>query len=338
MIGVPTETVSRPFAQALVDAGARDPRIVCVSNDLTTSCEMDEFRSTFPDRFLSLGMAEQNIGGVLSGLAREGLVPVYASFAVFATRRPYEQIALNVAYPALPVRIFGFLPGLSTPGGVTHQAIDDIGLMRQLPNMTVIEVADAMEIATLWPALEDVAGPVYCRMLRGEVRRRFREPFTLGHARTLAHGRDALLITSGLMTELGTAIVDHARSRGVSIGHIHVSTLKPFPTDEICEAISSTNTGVVTAENHLRVGGLGSIVAELIADRGLGRPLTRVGIDDTFACGGSTGYLFSRFGLDEAAIAAAIDRLIPHAGLRDTMTARRRREHADPAGSEAEAL
>lgn len=313
--------VARPFARALVAQAAEDPRLVCVTNDLTASCEADDFRAAYPERYLSLGMAEQNIAGVLSGLAREGMIPVYPTFAVFATRRPYEQIALNIAYPALPVRIFGFLPGLSTPGGATHQSIDDVALMRQLPNMTVLEVGDATEVETVWQAIADIPGPVYCRMLRGEVRRQFTTPLVVGGVRTLAHGTDAVLVTSGLMTELGTAVVDHARAQGIQISHLHVATHKPFPADLLSAAISASRSGVVTAENHLRGGALGSAVAELIAEGGLGKRLARVGIDDSFAVGGGREYLFGRFGISGQSIAGALDTIIPGADLGRTFAA-----------------
>jgi transketolase len=311
--------VTRPFASSLVAQAAVDERIVCVTNDLTSSCEADDFRASYPERYLSLGMAEQNIAGLLSGLAREGMVPVYPTFAVFATRRPYEQIALNIAYPALPVRIFGFLPGLLTPGGATHQAIDDLGLMRALPNMTVLEVADATEIETLWAAIADLPGPVYCRMLRGQVRRQFAGRFELGRVRVLADGDDAVLLTSGLATQQGAEVVAHARRQGVQLGHLHVATLKPFPSQAVSSAISKARFGVVTAENHLRVGALGSAVAELIAEQALGKRLVRVGIDDTFAEGGSQEYLFARYGISRQSIAAALDLIIPHADLSRTL-------------------
>ncbi len=330
--------VARPFARSLVAQAAADERIVCVTNDLTSSCEADDFKARYPERYLSLGMAEQNIAGVLSGLAREGMIPVYPTFAVFATRRPYEQIALNIAYPALPVRIFGFLPGLLTPGGVTHQAIEDLALMRALPNMTVLEVGDATEIETLWPAIADLPGPVYCRMLRGQVRRQFASPLELGQVRVLANGDDAVLLTSGLSTGLGAAVVAHARDQDIHLNHIHVATLKPFPEQAVSAAISRTRFGVVTAENHLRVGALGSAVAELIAERALGKRLVRVGIDDTFAAGGGQEYLFSRYGISSQGIAAALDLIVPDADLRRTLPERPSGEPRPSSGSPVEAL
>lgn len=307
------DIVTRPFAAALLDYARHDERVVCVTNDLTVSCEADEFRALFPDRYLSLGMAEQNLMGVLSGLAREGMIPVYTSFAVFVTRRPYEQLALNIAYPALPVRLFGFLPGLSTPGGVTHQSTDDLSLMRTLPNMTVLEVGDATEIETIRPVLESLPGPVYCRMLRGDVKRQFSTPFDLHNPRVLATGTDVVLISSGLMTELTAEVVSGARTAGVDVGHIHVSVLKPLASGPLATAISGAKYGVVTIENHLRSGGLGSAIAELIADEGLGRKLVRIGINDTFTCGGERDYLFERFGLGRNDIVKALCSLIPGA-------------------------
>ena len=143
------EIISKPFATALVEHGKKHKDVVVITNDLTASCEADEFAAAFPDRAFKGGMAEQNLALTLSGFAREGMRPIYPSFAVFTTRRPYEQIALSIAYPNLPVRLVGFLPGLTTPGGVSHQAIDDIGLMKQLPNMTVIEASDASDMSSI---------------------------------------------------------------------------------------------------------------------------------------------------------------------------------------------
>lgn len=305
------EVVSRPFARSFAEYAATDERVVCVTNDLTTSCEADEFRERFPDRFMSLGMAEQNIAGVLSGLAREGLIPVYPTFAVFATRRPYEQIAMNVAYPGLPVRIFGFLPGLSTPGGVTHQSIDDIALMSALPNMTVLEVGDATEIESVWDAIKEIPGPVYCRMLRGEVPRLFTTNLKVGEIREVCPGADVLVITTGLMTERATPTIAGLRAQGFGIRHVHLSTIKPFPADALARIISQTHYGVVTVENHLRFGGLAAATSAVIAERGLKRRLVPVAIPDTFATSGDMGYLFERFGLGPREMESAITSLLP---------------------------
>lgn len=295
-------TRSKPYGEAFRAYGHRRESAVCVTNDLTVSCEADLFRDEFPDRYFSLGMAEQNLVGVLAGLAREGLQPFYPTFSVFGTRRPYEQIALSVAYPALPVRIIGFLPGLTTPGGVTHQSTDDIALMSQLPNMTVLEVADATEATTVLDIIDEISGPVFCRMPRGQVPVLFDTPMQFNTARSMADGDELLLISTGAATEVTMAARELLSAAGVSAGHLHVSTLKPF-TDPLVQQRLSQAKHVVTVENHLIRGGLGTAVAETIAEGGFGAHLHRIGIADTFTHGGSKDYLFQYYGLSAVNVA-----------------------------------
>lgn len=309
MSGTPI-TVSRPFGRTFVEYGRVNERTVCLTNDLTKSCEVDDFREAFPERHFSFGMAEQNLIGVMGGMAREGLVPFFPTFGVFATRRPYEQVALSIAYPALRARLIGFLPGLSTPGGATHQSIDDIGLMRQLPNMTVLEMGDATEIETLWPVLDQLDGPVYCRMLRGEVVRLFESPLELGRARRMTDGHDVAVLTSGLATQATLSAIEAAQTAGIDVAHWHVATLKPFDDPALLEAIGSVRFGVVTVENHLATGGLGTAVAEAIAENGLGCRLIRVAINNTFSQGGSRDYLFEAHGVGPRHVLDAIGRLV----------------------------
>jgi transketolase len=296
-VGEPLSVVTRPFAQAFVNYAHERPQVVCLTNDLTVSVEADAFRATFPDRYYSMGMAEQNLISAAGGMAREGLVPFYPTFSVFATRRPYEQIALSVAYPNLPVRIMGFLPGLTTPGGVTHQATDDIALMRGLPNMTVLELGDATEVESVWPVFDQVPGPVFCRVPRGEVPRLFDEPIILNRARVLEEGRDVLVLTAGITTQTSLPAIRALRAVGIDVGHLHISTLKPLTDSTVLEHIGRARRGIVTVENHLVHGGLGSAIAEVIAERGIGTRLVRVGIRDTFTHGGSTAYLFEYYRL-----------------------------------------
>jgi transketolase len=297
---------TKPYGTAFTEYSRTHLNVVCVTNDLTASCEADEFRAQFPERYFSLGMAEQNLAGVLAGLAREGFTPFYPSFSVFATRRPYEQIALSIAYPGLPVRLVGFLPGLTTPGGVTHQSIDDIALMSQLPNMTVIEVGDATEAKTVLDAIDTIEGPVFLRMLRGEVPVLFDSPFEFRKARQLAEGNEVLVLSCGVQTEAAMRVVAKAREAGVDAGLMHISTLKPFDDPDVLEGIARAKT-VVTAENHLVRGGLGTSVAEVIAEGGWGTRLIRVGIQNTFTHGGGKDYLFDYYGIAERYIAAAVE-------------------------------
>ena len=159
----------KPYGRALVEAARHRPEILCLSGDLTKQTEVDLFQAEFPERFIHGGMAEANMMGMAGALARCGYLPFVHTFGVFATRRPYDQIANAIAYPNLPVRIIGFMPGVSTPGGPSHQATDDVALMRALPNMTVVDVADAVETRQVPALVADVPGPVYVRLKRGEI-------------------------------------------------------------------------------------------------------------------------------------------------------------------------
>jgi transketolase len=230
------------------------------------------------------------------------------TFGVFATRRPYDQIANAIAYPDLPVRIIGFMPGLSTPGGPSHQAIDDVALMRALPNMTVIDVADAVETRQVPSAIADVPGPVYVRLKRGEIPVIFDDSHVLrlGRASVVLAGTDVALFASGVMlaAALAAARVLGAHGASVSVGNVPV--IKPLDSATVLSAAAAARL-VVTAENHSIIGGLGSAVAETIAEAGLGRPLRRVGLRDTFAEGSLDAlYLFSRYGLSTSALIETI--------------------------------
>ena len=163
------EIVVRPHVDNFVAWSKDKPEVVVMTADLTNSCEVGPWAATYPDRFFSMKMAEQNMMGFAAGLAREGLQPWIHTFAVFIYRRPYDQLAMSIAYPNLPVRFVGFLPGITTPGGVTHQAIEDVAIMRATPNMTILETADATEVESVLDVAHAVDGPVYIRMLRGEV-------------------------------------------------------------------------------------------------------------------------------------------------------------------------
>src|SRR5215472_17564282 len=195
----PYRTVLKPYGHALVKLARRRPEIVCLSGDLTRQCEIDLFQAAFPDRFIHAGMAEANMIGVAGALARSGLIPFVHTFGVFATRRPLDQIVNAVAYPHLPVRIIGFMPGVSSPGGPSHQAIEDVALMRALPGMTIVDVADATETTQVVAAIADLPGPVYLRLKRGEIPVIFPEDhrLSLDHAQVLAGGRDKTRLAAG---------------------------------------------------------------------------------------------------------------------------------------------
>ena len=306
------EIVSRPHVENFIKWSATRPEVLVLAADLTNSCEVGQWRDTYPDRFVTAAMAEQNMLGVAAGLAREGFVPFIHTFAVFIYRRAYDQLAMSVAYPNLKVRLVGFLPGIATPGGVTHQAIEDVAMMRLTPNMTVVETGDATEVETVLDAIEHVDGPVYVRMLRGEIPRLFpsSEPMILGRTRLLSEGDDVTIITAGITTEEAMRATRALRAAGVGVTHVHVSTHKPFGDPILAEAIERPGHGVITLENHVITGGLGSAVAEYAADNGIGCRLVRLGLRDTYAHGASRPYLMKEYGLDAGALVSATERLV----------------------------
>jgi transketolase len=304
------EILSRVHAKNLVAWAADKPNVLVLSADLTSSTEIDLFRQTYPDRFLSMGIAEQNMLSWASGLAREGFIPFVHTFAVFIYRRAYDQIAMSIAYPNLPVRMIGFLPGITTPGGATHQAIEDIALMRALPNMTVLECGDATEVESVLGVMEKIDGPVYVRMLRGEIPRLFATPMEFGKARVLSEGDDVVILSTGIMTEEALRAVQALRKRGVSVQHMHISTLKPFADESVMQAVGRSKHGVIAMENHTIIGGLGSIIAEQMAERGIDRKLVRMGLRDTFAHGASRNYLLRKYHMDAVALIAGVEGLV----------------------------
>jgi transketolase len=295
----PYATVLKPYGRALVDLALRRQEIVCLSGDLTRQCEVDLFEDEIPERFINAGMAEANMMSMAGALARSGHIPFVHTFGVFATRRPLDQIVNSVAYPNLPVRIVGFMPGVSSPGGPSHQAIEDVALMRALPNMTVIDVADAVEIRQAIGLIADLPGPAYLRLKRGEIPVMFADDheLSLDKAQILTPGDDVALVASGMMVSTALAAAVVLADAGVSASVVNVPVIKPLDRDTIIRAASSA-TAVVTAENHSVIGGLGSAVAEVLAEAGLARRLRRVGLQDTFAEGAQTAAsLFLKFGL-----------------------------------------
>jgi len=304
------EIVKRPHRTNFPAWAANKPKVLVLSADLTSSCEADLFRNLYPDRFISMGMAEQNMMSWAGGLAREGFEPWIHTFAVFICRRPFDQVAMSIGYPNLRARLVGFLPGITTPGGVTHQAIDDIGLMRLIPNMTVLVTGDATEVESVLDVAHDIDGPVYISMLRGEVPRLFFSPMQLGCARILCEGDDLAIFSCGICTEEALRVQICLTARGIRINHLHVSTLKPFDDPLIRQVINQSRYGVISIENHSIIGGLGSAVAEVMAEMGTNKRLIRLGIQDIYAHGASKTYLMREMGLDAISLIQAVESLI----------------------------
>jgi transketolase len=304
----PYPTELKPYGRALVALAEQRDDVLCLSGDLSRQTEIDLFQERFPERFIHAAMAEANMIGLAGALARSGYQPFVHTFGVFATRRPFDQLVNAIAYPNLPVRIIGFMPGLSSPGGPSHQAIEDVAITRVLPNFTVIDVADAVETAQVVPLLATIDGPVYLRLKRGEIPVIFDDDhrLSLTSAQVLTEGDDVTLVTNGMMLAASLAAARALGGAGVSVQVVNVPVVKPLDAATILRAIARTPV-VVTAENHLVTGGLGSAVAETIAEAGLARSLRRVGIADTFAEGSRTAsYLFEKYGLSTQALVDAI--------------------------------
>lgn len=304
------EMVNRPYAKAFEKFAAGKPEILCLSADLTSSCEVDGFRDKYPDQFLSLGMAEQNMMSFAGGLGLAGFRPFIHTFGVFMYRRPYDQLMASVAYPRRKVRLMGFLPGITTPGGMTHQSIEDISVMRSIPNMTILETGDATEVESICEAADSIDGPVWCRVLRGSVPRLFSTPIKVGEMRVLSEGSDVLVVTAGITTEEALRARSALQGAGLSIRHLHLHTIKPFDAKALLDHIGSVKHGVITLENHVTEGGIGSLVAETMADSGAGKRLIRLGLKDTYAHGGSKPYLMRFYGLDALALVRGIEDLM----------------------------
>ncbi len=306
------EILTRVHANNLVNWAKENPNALVLSADLTSSCEIDTFKNVYPDRFYNFGVAEQNMLSMAAGLAREGFIPMVHTFGVFIYRRAYDQIAMSVAYSNLPVKMFGFLPGIMTPGGASHQAIEDVALMRALPNMTVLDCGDATEVESVLDVIKSVDGPVYIRMLRGEIPRLFPidEKFKLNHARTLMNGNEISLFTSNICTEEALRVTSILKKRGVSLSHYHVSTLKPFTDPVVLKGLQEAQKGIISMENHTVIGGLGSAIADMMAEHGIGKPLIKLGLQDTFSHGASKKYLMKEHGIDGLGLVYAIEKLL----------------------------
>ncbi len=309
MFDPPYATVLKPYGQALLALASRNTKVVCLGADLTRQTETDMFRDAIGERFINAGAAEANMIGIAAGLARSGHIVFVNTFGVFCTRRCYDQIAMAVAYPRLNVKLVGFMPGLSSPGGPSHQAIDDVALMRALPNMTVVEPADALEAAQAVNLIADHAGPVYMRLKRGETPMIFEGDHRLDLARAQilqgGAGGDALIIAAGMMIPAALAAGRALEESGVTATVVNAPVVKPLDAMTIV-AEARRSRIVVTAENHSVIGGLGSAVAEALAEAGAPAPLRRIGVRDVFAESGSREFLFSRYGLGTQDILDAV--------------------------------
>ncbi len=299
--------------QMVYELAKRDPRVIFIGSDLGVDT-LNEFREEMPDRFFMEGIAEQNVVGLAAGLAMEGYIPYVNTIATFLTRRCYEQVAVDLCMHNLPVRLIANGGGLVyAPLGPTHLAIEDLSIMRALPNMTVVAPADKEEMTRLMACSLDYPGPMYVRFGKGgdPVVSCEDRGFEIGKAIVMRPPGRFLLISTGVMTNRALAAAEMLAAQGITCGVLHMHTVKPLD-EEVVLRLAQRVEGVVTIEENTLVGGLGSAISELLMDRLSGRmpAVLRLGIPDSFPEKyGSQDELLAHFGLQPDAIAAAVGRL-----------------------------
>ncbi len=276
--------------------------------DLGKYTDMHIFAKEFPQRYLQMGMAEQLLFGAAAGMAETGLVPFASTYSVFATRRAYDFICLDIAEPGLNVNIVGGLPGLTTGYGPSHQATEDVAIFRGIPGLTIVDPCDSVDIAQAVPQLAACDGPTYLRLLRGQVPTVLDEydyTFELGKAKVLRPGNDVVFISSGLMTMRALQAAARLEADHIDVAVLHVPTIKPLDTEAILAA-ARTDRLVLTCENHTVVGGLAESVASTLAFAGVGNRIVPVALPDEFLAAGALPTLHDRYGLSTDSIVSRV--------------------------------
>lgn len=297
------------YGKVLVEIGRQNRNVVVLCGDLMRSTRTKQFQDVFPERCFNLGSAEQNLFGVAAGLARAGKIPVACTFAAFASMRACEQVRTDIAYNDLPVKIVGTHAGLSMgTGGPTHFATEDLAIMRSMANMTVIVPADAIETGRSVAACIAWPGPVYIRIGRGIEPAAYADggyDFRIGEAVLMHPGRDITIIACGVAVQAGLVAARALAGDGLSVRVLNMHTIKPIDRDAVIRAARETRF-IVTAEEHNIIGGLGSAVAEVIADEGLGVRIKRLGVRDEYSQIGTPQALYRHYQLDADGMCAVI--------------------------------
>ncbi|CAG9216832.1 Putative uncharacterized transketolase family protein y4mN [Paraburkholderia sabiae] len=302
-------TRSAPFGHALAELARTNTNVIGMTADLGKYTDLHIFAKAFPERYYQMGMAEQLLMGAAAGFAHEGAQPFVTTYAVFATRRAYDFIHQTIAEDDLDVKIVCALPGLTTGYGPSHQAAEDLALMRAMPNMTVIDPCDALDIEQMVPAIAAHKGPVYARLLRGNVPAVLDEydyRFELGKAKMLRDGRDVLIISSGMMTMRALETAKALEADKVDVGVLHVPTIKPLDTEAIIREAQRTGRMVVVAENHTVIGGLGEAVATTLLSAGVSCAFRQIALPDAFLDAGALPTLHDRYGISTSVMAGNI--------------------------------
>lgn len=294
------------YGDALVELGKRRSDVVVLDADLSGSTKTSKFAKAFPERFFNIGIAEQDMVGTAAGLAQAGKLPFVSTFAVFATGRAWEQIRQSVCYPNVNVKIVASHAGITVgEDGGSHQSVEDIAVMRVIPNMTVIVPADGIETRQAIKAAADFMGPCYVRVGRNKVPVIFGSDyrFRIGKAHVFNEGKNVVIIAAGIMTAEALAARDMLKAEGIDAGVINMSTIKPLDIDAVVTAAKRCGA-VVTAEEHSIIGGLAGAVAEVLSES-CPVPLVRVGVRDCFGTSGDYEGLMKHYGLTAGDIARA---------------------------------
>ena len=297
------ESVRSGFGRGLLAAGHADERVVALCADLTESVSMDGFEREFGPRFIQVGVAEQNLVTVASGLAHAGKIPFAASYAAFNPGRNWEQIRTTICLNDVPVKIVGSHAGLTVgPDGATHQCLEDIALMRSLPNMIVIAPGDSVEAEKATRAIAQCDKPVYLRLARNKSAIFIQDDseFVIGAIYRLRVGSDVTIVSTGTMTATALQAAKALEGHGISVDLLHAPTIKPLDEKALIESVEKTGR-VVTIEEAQITGGLGGAVAEVLSAQ-LPVPVLRLGVDDSFGESGSAEELLAAFGLDEVSV------------------------------------
>lgn len=290
-----------PFGKALADYAADHPEVVGLTADLAKYTDLHLFQHAYPERFFQMGMAEQLLMAAAGGMAKEGLVPFATTYAVFATRRAYDFIHQVIAEENLNVKMCCALPGLTTGYGPSHQATEDLAMMRAIPGLTIVDPCDALDLEQAVPQIAAHQGPVYMRLARGNVPLVLDEydySFELGKAKLLRNGSDVLIVSSGFMTMRALEVAAALEADNIDVAVLHCPTIKPFDEATLLEQVKCKPRLVVVAENHSVVGGLGEVVATtLMRHRVQPAGFEMAGLPDAFLDAGALPTLHDRYGI-----------------------------------------
>ena len=289
-----------PFGAALAALGRERPEIVGLTADMARYSEIGPCRDAHPERFFNVGVAEQDLIMIAAGLSKTGKIPYCTTYSVFISRRAYDFVAIAGAHAMANIKIFGGMPGLMNSYGATHQATEDLNMMRGVADLTVIDPCDATELKQVVRAVADIPGTVYVRLLRGKVAVELGDDYTfeLGKAKLIHPGSDVGIIGTGYMSGRARDAARIAETeRGISAGVLHVGTIKPFDKEGVIN-FAKRYDRLIVAENHKTTGGLATLVIETLYEAGLMKPLIKIGLADSFFECGSQEYLEAKYGVD----------------------------------------